>query len=88
MPQRDMETRERVWTLWWTVFGIDGTNGLRGTQQAHAKRLDKLERFESDLRLLGSLTRWTALAVGTVIGVLASGPAGQIVAALLAGGGR
>ena len=90
MPQnRELaEISHRVWQLWWSIYGVDGSNGIRGTQQAHSRRLDKLERFESDLRLLGSLTRWTALALGTVIGVLASGPAGQIVAALLTGGGR
>lgn len=91
MPNRDhdlIETQHRVSTLWWTIFGLDGSNGLRGTQQLHGRRLDKLERFESDLRLLGTVTRWTALAVGTVVGILASGPAGQIVAAFLTGGGR
>ena len=79
----DTKTRDRVSTLWWTVFGIDGTNGLRGTQRDHAKRIGKLERFEADIRLLWSLARWSALAIGTVVGIMASGPAGQIIAALL-----
>ena len=79
----DTTTRDRVSTLWWTVFGIDGTNGLRGNQIKHARRLDKLERFEADLRLLWSLARWLALAIGTIVGIMASGPAGQIIAALL-----
>ena len=79
----DTTTRERVSTLWLIVFGIDGTNGIRGNQIKHARRLDKLERFEVDLRLLWSLARWLALAVGTVVGIMACGPAGQIIAALL-----
>ena len=76
-------TEQRVSELWWTVYGIDGRKGVRGTQRDHAKRIGKLERFEADIRLLWSLARWSALAIGTVVGIMASGPAGQIIAALL-----
>ena len=69
-----------VQTLWQAVFGLDGTNGLRGTQAKHGERLDALEATARDVRLIWTTVRWLALGISTLIGFALSNPIGEAIA--------
>lgn len=77
---------ERLTLMWYTLVGVDGSNGLRSTVKNHETRLSNLEGYNQRLNLIWRLIQWLALALSTVVGVLASGPAGQIIAGLLGAG--
>ncbi len=61
---------DRTLTLWVAVFGIDGTNGLKGTTKEHAKALKNLQAWQSNVDNILSLTKWAALGFASLSGFL------------------
>jgi len=76
---------ERISYLWWTVYGVDGTNGLRGTQQRLVSRVEMLEAYHAKIDLIWKVVQWLGLGVLTALGSLLSAPVAEIVSRLLHG---
>jgi hypothetical protein len=77
------ELSRRVTILWTTVYGPTERNGLRGDVSSIKARIEEVEKWQQKIDLVWAATRWLALILGTIAGVLLSGPAGRIIADLL-----
>ena len=79
-PSQDSSSSgERMSQMWFALFGMDGTNGLRGTQRIHGKRLDRIEKWRNEVETLVKLSRWMALALAGLMSFLMSDKFAEIV---------
>ena len=75
---------ERIVVLWSTIYGLDGSNGLNGTQKNHALRIAVLEAWVSQINTIARLVWWLALGLLSLSGFLLSDPAARLLAKVIA----
>lgn len=75
---------ERLTVLWTAVFGLDGSNGLRGQSREQARRIKEVEDWKAEVEALVRLVKWLALAVVSMAGFLTSDKAAAVLRAVLA----
>jgi hypothetical protein len=66
-----------------TLWGVQGNNGVVGTQKLHGKRLEDLERLKRDIELVFRALRWLGLGVTALIGFMLSDTVSTVLAGLV-----
>ena len=81
---------EQLTYLWLVLYGHTGSNGLHGTVKSQGESIKALEAttrrhdaLEAQILFIARALQWIALAVMTTIGLLASGPLGDIARKVL-----
>lgn len=61
------------------LWGVNGSNGLAGTVKSHSERLEILEQFNRDLRVIKDLARWILLGITSLVAWLISDPIAKAI---------
>lgn len=66
-PSRDYQPPDRLTRIEMVLWGLDGTNGLRGQVKGHEADIEEIKawraRVETVLRISSIATRWGGIAI-------------------------
>jgi hypothetical protein len=66
------------------IWGLDGTNGLIGTQRKQESRIQRLEQFREEIRTLWAFVRWLSLGIVALIGFLSTDAMERLIRSMFA----